>query len=393
MPYKFNLIKISLFLFMSALTLRLLANTAKVSSPFVTLMTTPTVDPYFREQLGSSQSLKIHDSELDKKVKNLVTKSLQDFITCFGEGRRTSLIILINQWIEDINKIKVYKTSGINSTAQGRFGASNSAQQEILINASYPQTNNIEVETVFYLHESLSALGINDRWYAITSSLWALNKLCQESHELFDSHHDMPSLKFEYQNYLLTIINTIRYDTQKMPASPYQNDYFADASGGVTGVGSGGDPIVAYFQASLYKEALLRDLSSTPLKRKPESISNSIWFKLTKIKVEGFPGLLKMVEIRKKNKKPISFSFLFTSDENQDYLDYLNKSYTQLTRGAVDEIFEIIMENSMFQGVLEDRTKVYFIDTQIFYYLYTINVKKTNSYFTGEFLNLIIPHL
>lgn len=277
------------------------ADSALVS--FIESMTTPALTPSSAEQLknfmSSEDGLLKENQELKSKVLGSSTKILERVITCLPDHTvvhrqlKSKLEEIVNE-LSDIKVFALQDNSKYGILTQFRMGAINLPNKFILFNLKYPTLDDSRNKP-FYFHEVLESLGYEDRYYQSTGTLWTLYLNCETLEILrttSSKEQNSSKIKLVQQavaeiiqsEAVVTKVNsllntTLRYDEKLIS----QNDQVFDSiimsdSGGTTGIGSAGDPMSAYFMASLYFEALS---STGDLK---------IWDKLLGLRVEAFPG-------------------------------------------------------------------------------------------------------
>lgn len=347
-------------------------------SPYIQLMVTPSIDPSnMKDSITITNDIR-NNKLREYEVRSLTTKIILDARSCLDLTNETSLYKKLDQLIKGINAIKIYEASAIQTMAQGRFGASNTFKSEIIFNLNYPTLTNSDLKTVFYLHEVLGALGIVDRWYSLSSTLWSLVKVCQSEKDRIRNKNT------ELSKYLDGFIKPVVYDFSRS-ISIRNNQFFAN--GGITGVGSGGDPIVAFFLANLYLEALKSDLVKNQL-----LLPSSEWARLTHVKVEGMPGLSCWYHrnggafsnlVHKLNDDPL------TKKEVDEYIDCLNTSYQKIQ--TADGAFLEIINNSLVKAKI-DSGSIYFIDIQIFYSFSLFASEQLWSNFGRHYIDVLLSN-
>ncbi|MGZ3785746.1 MAG: hypothetical protein ACXVC3_14450 [Bdellovibrio sp.] len=254
----------------------------------------------------------------------------------------------IHQIVSELPSVKVYSANPafVNTTSQGRFGASNLPDRKIIINSDYPASNNKDITDVFYLHESLEALEFKDRWYNLSSMLWTAYKNCNGKKETKNIKLLPPQLKKDLILNREKSFSRFKIFGTPPVKTPNTSEYYAD--GGVTGIGSGGDPIAAFYKAELVRIAYKNELTN---KLSPDT--NSLGWQISQLRIEGVPG----------------FRLLRRHANKEDYLTNLNLIFYDLFHNPTKAL-DLVKNDAAFMGILPDNSQMMYIDTQIMYWFF-----------------------
>ncbi|MGZ3768545.1 MAG: hypothetical protein ACXVCP_02275 [Bdellovibrio sp.] len=324
------------------------------SSPFGKLMLTPVADPsHFPNEI---ENVFLRDFKLERDLQQRVSNLLIPIAVCLENDKTSEAFAFkkqIDQIVSELPAIKVFSPNPnyLNTTSQGRFGASNFPDKKIIINSDYPVSSNKEITDVFYLHESLEALEFKDRWYNLTGMLWTAYKNCNGEKETKNVKLFPPQLRKDLilnKNKSFSRFNIIGTPQVKIPNN---SEYYAN--GGVTGIGSGGDPIVAFYKAELVRFAYKNEMNSD---------NKSMGWQISQMRIEGVPGI----------------RILRGHANTEDYINNLNANYYDLYHNQAKAL-DLLDNDSTFMGILADNSQMMYIDTQIMHWFFNSSLQSTSQ--------------
>lgn len=319
-------------------------------SPFAKLFCTPTLDPAYLE--NNIERYWKQNEEKKSELTNEFNRILSGFESCSFYDKQNLLLNNIRDLMPNIKNVTVYtkKLEHLATTnSQSRFGASN-LPYKILINTEYPQSSNPDINSVFLLHEGLEAIGIKDEWYQVSATLWATPRIC---HKVTNKSTPYKGSFLKSTTFIKELLNLLSSKLARGHSTETSIDKLSGlqfADGGPTGIGGGGDPISAFFTASLYEQALYADL----LQNNNIELNNSQWFTLIKsLKAISMPALNWL--INNKGASP------------ERYLDFINFTHQELQKNTKQQNKKNIRENAVYLAEFGD-TDILYLDMQLLHW-------------------------